>query len=188
MRRMVLKTTLREVENMSEQLNNQKGIISKFAEGPERLEQAITGLSDADLDASLSEDSWTIRHIVHHLADGDELWRLFIRQAMGDPGGGFALEWYWQMPQEEWSRRWAYRERTLGPSLSLYNAGRRCVVQLLEAKPDAWEQTLLIRWSNGEEQEVSVGWVVEMQTRHLEGHLKEIQKIKEACLERGDSP
>lgn len=162
---------------MNNSLKNQKEIISNFAKGPNRLEGAVAGLSDVDLDSALSKDSWTIRQIVHHLADGDEIWRIFIKQAIGNPGTRFSLDWYGQMPQNEWARQWAYAEREIDSSLRLYRAGRQQIVQLLEHAPDAWGKCLRVQWPNGVEQEVSVGWVVEMQSRHLDGHLEDICRI-----------
>ena len=165
---------------MNEQLSSQHEIIANHADGPKRLEVAITGLSATGLDVALSNDSWTIRQIVHHLADGDDIWKMFIKQAIGNPGGEFVLERYWQMSQDEWAERWAYRERVIEPSLALCRASRCHVVQLLEHTPGVWEKSMRIRWPDGEEQAVSVRWVVEMQTRHIEEHLGEIRRIREA--------
>jgi uncharacterized damage-inducible protein DinB len=36
---------------------------------PERLRAAVNGLSDAQLDTSYREGGWTVRQVVHHLAD-----------------------------------------------------------------------------------------------------------------------
>jgi hypothetical protein len=36
---------------------------------PERLSIAIAGLSDAQLDTPYREDGWTVRQVVHHVAD-----------------------------------------------------------------------------------------------------------------------
>jgi hypothetical protein len=36
---------------------------------PERLSAAVAGLSDAQLDTPYREDGWTVRQVVHHLAD-----------------------------------------------------------------------------------------------------------------------
>ena len=165
---------------MNEQLSSQHEIIANHADGPRRLETAIAGLSATGLDVALSNDSWTIRQIVHHLADGDDLWKAFVKQAIGNPGSEFVLEWYWQIPQDEWVERWAYREREIEPSLALYRASRCHIVQLLEHTPGVWEKRLRIRWPDGEEQDVSVRWVVEMQTRHIEDHLNEIREIRQA--------
>ena len=36
---------------------------------PERLSAAVAGLNDAQLDTPYREDGWTVRQVVHHLAD-----------------------------------------------------------------------------------------------------------------------
>jgi hypothetical protein len=165
---------------MSDQTTPQRDILAGYAAGPDRLEAAIAGLSAADLDLSLSSDSWSIRQIVHHIADGDDLWKEFIKRAIGNPEGEFILAWYWQIGQEEWARRWAYQEREIEPSLALFRAGRAHVVQLLAHRPETWSHTLLIRWPKGEEAQTSVEWVVAMQARHIDGHLEDILQIRNA--------
>ena len=162
---------------MNEQVSNQSDIVASYAAGPDRLEAAVAGLSAADLDLSLGSDSWSIRQIVHHIADGDDIWTGFIKRAIGDPSGEFSLAWYWHMAQDEWAGRWAYRERAIEPSLALFRANRAHVVQMLAHRPEAWSNTLLIRWPDGEEEQTSVGWVVAMQARHVLGHLDDVRHI-----------
>jgi len=164
---------------MSDQGRNQSDILASYAAGPDRLEAAIAGLFGADLDLALNEDNWSIRQIVHHIADGDDLWKGFVKRAIGDPVGEFTLAWYWQMPQDEWARRWAYQERAIEPSLALFRANRAHIVQLLAHRPEAWSNSLLIRWP-GEEAQTSVGWVVAMQARHIDGHVDDIRRIRAA--------
>jgi hypothetical protein len=53
-------------------------------------------------------------------------------------------------------------------------------VQLLERMPEVWEQSLLVTWSNEEEQEVKVAWVVKMQAQHVAGHLDDIRRARQA--------
>jgi uncharacterized damage-inducible protein DinB len=165
---------------MNDQPANRSDILASYAAGPDRLDAALAGLSEADLDLALSDDSWSIRQIVHHIADGDDLWKEFVKRAIGNPEGEFTLAWYWQIGQDEWARRWAYRERDIEPSLALFRASRAHVVQLLSHKPEAWSHTLLIRWPDGEEMHTSVEWVVAMQARHIDGHLDDIRRIREA--------
>jgi hypothetical protein len=165
---------------MSEPLSNQSEIIANYASGPDRLEAAITGLSDGELDMALSDDSWTIRQIVHHVTDGDDIWKQFIKRAIGNPEGEFTLQWYWEIPQDEWVKLWVYEERAIEPSLALFRANRAHIVQLLEHATDPWEKSLSIRWPNGETQEISVGWVVGIQAQHVEGHLDDMRRIREA--------
>ena len=165
---------------MNDQAGNRSDILASYAAGPDRLEAALAGLSEADLDLALSGDSWSIRQIVHHIADGDDLWKEFVKRAIGNPEGEFILAWYWQIGQAEWARRWAYRERAIEPSLALFRASRAHIVQLLAHRPEAWSHSLLIHWPNGEEMQTSVEWVVAMQARHVMGHLDDIRRIREA--------
>lgn len=43
--------------------------IDTLRRAPELLRQAVSGLSDAQLDTPYREGGWTIRQVVHHLAD-----------------------------------------------------------------------------------------------------------------------
>jgi uncharacterized damage-inducible protein DinB len=164
---------------MDEQMSNRETIIARYADGPNELETAIAGLSEGELDIAESDDAWTIRQIVHHVVDGDDIWKVFIKRAIGNPGGKFDLEWYWEMPQDEWVESWAYASREIEPSLALFRSNRGHIVQLLEHMPKAWERSLLVRWPNDEEQEVSVALVVEMQAQHVIGHVDDIRKARQ---------
>jgi hypothetical protein len=95
--------------------DSQTTIIARYADGPAQLEQALTGLHDADLDAPPAQGGWTIRQIVHHIVDGDDLWKPCIKAALGNEQGEFTLEWYWAVPQDTWADRWAYSGRPIGP-------------------------------------------------------------------------
>jgi len=159
---------------------DQSTTLSGYRNGPVLLEKAVHGLSETDLDLSRSSSSWTIRMVVHHVADGDEIWKSFIRQAIGDIGGEFKLQWYWQIPQDEWAKQWQYAQRAIEPSLAVFRANRTQTLQMIEHVPDAMSRRLLIRWPNGEEQEVAVGWVMEMQTQHVLEHVSDIGGIRKA--------
>ncbi|HTS29636.1 MAG TPA: bacillithiol transferase BstA [Bryobacteraceae bacterium] len=43
--------------------------IAVLAELPERLSEAVDGLDDAQLDTPYREGGWTVRQVVHHVAD-----------------------------------------------------------------------------------------------------------------------
>ena len=43
--------------------------ISKIEAAPGALRAALSGMSDAQLDSTYREGSWTLRQVVHHLAD-----------------------------------------------------------------------------------------------------------------------
>ncbi|UCC87301.1 MAG: DinB family protein [Anaerolineales bacterium] len=155
-----------------------QALLKRYTEGPEQLEAALADLEEASLDVAKTPDSWTIRQIVHHVADGDDLWSMCIKAALGDSRGLFSYCWYWEKPQAEWADNWTYAGREVEPSLALFRANRRHISQLLHQMPGAWEKYTLITLPDGEEEATSVREVVEMQTQHLEGHIEDIQAIR----------
>jgi hypothetical protein len=156
---------------------DQLGVIARYREGPTLLEDAVVGLKDAVLDAIPSKGGWTIREIVHHLADGDDIWKLYIKMALGNEQSEFALGWYRAVPQQTWGERWAYSRRSIDASLSLLKATRKHILQLLERVPDAWDRAAAVRKPDGEMERVPVGFVVQMQADHVLHHLKRIRDI-----------
>ena len=153
------------------------GVMARYREGPALLEEAVMNLTDADLDATPSGGGWTIRQIVHHVVDGDDIWKLGIKMALGNEQAEFALGWYWGMSQQTWGDRWAYSRRSLGASLSLLKAIRTHVLQLLESVPDAWDRAVVVRERDGEMEQVPVGFVIQMQADHVLHHIKRIRGI-----------
>lgn len=164
--------------SMPEQPHDPHEVLARYQDGPAQLQAALAGLSSADLDTAPDADDWTIRQIVHHIVDGDDIWKTFVKIALGNSAATFELQWYWDVPQTAWAESWAYASREIAPSLALFHANRRHVVQLLREIPDAWERSLTIKWPGGDLQQVTVGWVIEMQARHVMGHVEDIRRIR----------
>ena len=155
-----------------------ENVIDQYARCPNLLQNAVKGLAESDLDLSEGVGSWTIRQIIHHIVDGDDIWKLFIKRAVGQPNGTFDLSWYQQVPEQEyWSQAWGYADRAIAPSLALFRASRAHIVQILRLIPGSLDRQLTICKLDGSEKRVSVQDVVEMQTRHVVGHIADIQKI-----------
>lgn len=156
---------------------DQNSVLARYMDGPALLERTLNGLQDSDLDFISSQGGWTIRQIVHHIVDGDDLWKIFIKMALGNENAEFTLGWYWAFSQEEWVDRWAYKLRSIDVSLELLKANRRHVLQLLEKIPDGWHRAIDFRKHSGEIERLPVGFVVEMQADHVEHHVKRILSI-----------
>lgn len=159
-------------------MTDTQALLARYVEGPERLEAALAGLDGANLDVAEAPDSWPIRQIVHHIVDGDDLWSMCIKAALGDSRGLFSYLWYWEKPQDEWAEDWAYAGREIEPSLALFRANRDHISQLLRQIPGSWDKYAVLTLPDGEEKATSVRYVVEMQTRHVEGHIEDIQSIR----------
>jgi hypothetical protein len=165
---------------MLTQLDAREAILKQYADGPSLLDSALAGLSETDLDLALSDDSWTIRQIVHHIVDGDDLWKTCIKMALGNSDALFSLQWYTVRTQREWSESWAYSRRGIESSLALYRANRRHMVELLENFPGACERSIRFERPGKEEIHITVFDVVELHVDHLTEHIESIQAIRKA--------
>lgn len=142
-----------------------------------QLEKAVTELTDNDLDRLPEKGGWTIRHIVHHLADSVSIWDMFVRQALSRQQGEFPLRWYLEITQDEWSEIWNYASRDIEPALDLYRACLEHMVSLLELVDDPDQLALEISWKPKEKELVPLTEVVSFQPEHLAGHLENIKEI-----------
>lgn len=153
-------------------------VLARYEGGVALLESALSGLQDTALDMPPSQGGWTIRQIVHHIADGDDIWKTCIKMALGNEQAEFTLEWYRAFSQEEWADHWAYKLRSIDVSLELLKAIRSHVLQLLEQIPDGWNRAVEFRTRSGEIERLPVGFIVEMQADHVEHHVKRILAIR----------
>jgi hypothetical protein len=165
---------------MLTQTDTTKEIIAQYASGPALLESVLAGLSESDLDLAPGLDSWSIRQIVHHLVDGDDIWKTCIKTALGNSDALFTLQWYTEKQQMEWSEYWAYASRGLESSLALFRANRRHILDLLEHIPGACEKSVRLQRPNKPEIRITVFDVLELHVEHLEDHIKDIQAILQA--------
>ena len=166
---------------MEDQVLTPESILAAYANGPQQLEATVAGLDEAELDLALPTGGWTIRQTVHHITDGDDLWKTGVLAALGNPTGIFSLDWYWNMPsQDEWVESWRYGDRPIGLSLALFRANCVHLVDLIRRVPDAWERSVRIKWPGRPEGRITVGDIIAMQAGHGRGHIKEIRLICEA--------
>lgn len=163
---------------ISQKETDVNAVIALFLDGPRLIEQALSRLSAEELDAAPDAENWTIRQIVHHLADGDAIWAMAVRTALMDGEPIFDLSWYFTLSQIQWSRNWAYARREIRPALDLLAASRRLIVDLVQAVPCAWDCAVWVPWPNQEPGCISVGEILAMQGRHVCGHVEEIRRIR----------
>lgn len=158
---------------------NHDEILELFKQGPCILENAIADLSESEMDYIPSKGGWTIRQIVHHIADGDDFWKICIKMALGNEQAEFCLQWYQMFPQTEWAKCWNYENRSIEISMTLLKANRDHILQLLENVPDGWSKSVRFRKFDGKIEPMPVGAVVQIQADHVVHHVKRISEIRE---------
>lgn len=149
--------------------------IALFASMPDQLEQAIKGLSENQLDTARKEGRWTIRQLLHHIVDADDLTRAIIKAAIGNPGCRFNMEWY--SPDNSWDETMDYGGRGIEAALHLYRACHQHLEELLAHIPEAWDREVILQGPMaGGEKKLPVSYLVYSQTRHALYHLEQIKK------------
>ena len=115
-----------------------KQLIDSMAELPEQLKQAVTGLTGKQLDTPYREGGWTVRQVVHHLADSHMSAYCRYKLALTEENPAVS-----SFKEAAWAELADSRVTPVDVSLALVdNLHARWVVLLRSLKPADWERTL----------------------------------------------
>ncbi|EFH84352.1 DinB family protein [Ktedonobacter racemifer] len=151
-------------------------IIELYAQGPQRLKEALAGLAEQDLELAKAPGEWSLRQLVHHISDGDDLWMRVVKAALTRPGCQYSHDWY--TTDNASAELLDYVGRAIEPALLLYNANHEHILQLVRHLPDALECYVMFTWPGQEAQRFAVSNILYSQAVHTAVHCKEIQEIR----------
>ncbi len=145
-------------------------MIRKIEMLPALLDEVLRGLSDAQLDTPYRDGGWTVRQVVHHLADShmNALVRTKLILTEQNP----TLKPY---DQDAWSGL-ADSRLPLSPSIAILRGLHLRWVTLLKnlAEPD-WTRTAL----HPEVGEMTPEKIIGIYSRHGENHVAQIRSLRE---------
>lgn len=147
-------------------------LVALYSKAPDELEAALSGLSEADLNLSRTANSWPIRFIVHHIADGESLHMFEMKLALAFPGSTFTRPW--DTINETVPIIFDYAGRSIASSLALYRAINTHITELAQHVPDAWERYVVDEQGNKHTFES----VLHGMTGHAFEHIDEILEIR----------
>ena len=151
--------------------------LALYERGVEELEAMLANLSEPELDLKRADGEWSIRQIVHHIADGDDLWTMALKAALANSGCLYQHDWY--TPDNVCAESLDYASRAIEPALALFRANRAHVLQLVRHLPGAWERSIRFTASyQPEPLAVTVGELVKTQALHTFVHCDEIRQIR----------
>jgi len=152
-------------------------LLKHYLQLPDRLEAAIAGLSESDLD--LRGEGWSIRQYVHHTVEGELMWQLFLRAILGTNGIEFPIQWYFAISQDEWAERWVSAKRAVEPTLALFRASTSSLAELLRhVEPGAWKHFGRVTWPSAKEETcLTVRDIVLIHISHMDQHETDIREI-----------
>jgi hypothetical protein len=112
-----------------------KALIQKYKDGYAAVADALTGITDDELDRHPAPGKWSAREIVHHLADSEMTAAIRLRLLIAEDRP--AIRGY---DQEEFARRLHY-DRPIGPSLEAFRAARDTTGLILDRMGSAeWQR------------------------------------------------
>ncbi|MDQ5825645.1 MAG: DinB family protein [Chloroflexota bacterium] len=146
--------------------------LALYMQAPHELQSIMMEIGEGELDLLQRPGGWTIRQIVHHLADADAMQLPRIKMALAEPGRTWVSNAY--SPQG-WSDSVDYARMAVGASVNLFVAIREHVAELLQhLPPEAWERYTV----NAHGERTSVGSGIGMLASHALEHIDEIIDIR----------
>lgn len=145
--------------------------LAQLAEAPAKLRAAVDGLSDARLDTPYREGGWTVRQVVHHLADAQMNW--YIRPKLAVTEDVPVTKTY---AEQLWAELADARTCPVEPSLRIYEGvTARWGIFFGSLTPAEW----LKKFQNPEWGTLTVEDVLRgmaWHSRHHTAHITELRK------------
>lgn len=154
-------------------LNDHGPAIAELAALPEKLREAVEGLGAPQLDTPYREGGWTVRQLVHHLADSHMNAYVRVRLALTE-------DWPTIKPYDEklWAGLPDASAAPLEPSLAiLAGLHQRWVLLLRSLTGEQWQRGYA-HPENGRQTLAEVTALYSWHSRHHVAHIAELRKRK----------
>ena len=163
---------------MSSTTQSREEALALFLSGAERLAAGVEGLTEASLDLSKAPGEWTIRQMVHHVADDGDAWSMPLKKAIAISGAPIRFEGF--PGNDAWAEAMAFDRRGIQASLGLIKAHRQVMAELARYFADGWDsRCVVIVDEHGKEvQAVALGQIISIVAEHLIDHVAAIESIK----------
>jgi uncharacterized damage-inducible protein DinB len=145
--------------------------IDTIAETPARLRAAVAGLNDQQLDTPYRDGGWTVRQLVHHVADSHMHAFLRTRYALAEQAPTITA-----YDEKAWAELPDTRAMPAEVSLSLLDALHQRWVHLLRATPPASFARTIQHPENGP---MTVDSIVNTYSWHGRHHTAHVTGLRE---------
>ena len=143
--------------------------IARIAACPPALRAAVEDLSDEQLDTPYREGGWTVRQVVHHLADSHANAYLRFRWVVSEDNT--TIKTY---DQDVWAT-FEDMKMPIGPSLTLLDGLHQRWVRFIETLPeDAWSRKAM----HPERGEISLEDFLNIYSEHGDNHVRQITDLR----------
>jgi len=153
-------------------------MINAFTGALDDLDTVLARVPDEGWDWVEKDGEWSIRQVVHHLAEDCNVYAFIIERGLATPG---CKVFFGEFPGNmEWSSLLAWNERPVENARELMHAHRKYLAELVGHFPERWENTVnFYNESNEKLAEQSVEEMMVMLTKHMQEHVEMVFKILE---------
>ncbi len=149
-----------------------RDLVARFRRGHAELAAALRGVAPDELDWRPSPETWSVREIVHHVADADTMAAERLRRILTEEAPPIAA-----YDEAVLARRLRYRERPIDAALRAIEALRATAAELLDGLTEAdWSRA----GTHSEEGRYSVERWLEFNATHASDHAAQIQDTRAA--------
>jgi uncharacterized damage-inducible protein DinB len=144
--------------------------ITALRELPAKLREAVASLSDEQLNTTYREGGWTLRQVVHHIADSHL--NAFIRAKLIITEDHPTVKPY---DQDLWAMLSDAKDYPIESSLSIIDGVQARLAAVFEsATPEQMSRTA----HHPEDGELSLEQILDRYATHGEGHLQQISGLR----------
>ena len=120
-------------------LNMRTNLLSQLSDAPDRLRAAVSGLSESQLETPYRPGGWTVRQVVHHLADAYMNW--YIRTKLALTEDAPAIRTY---DEARWAKLNDARTAPLDHSMTLIEGLTRRWAMLFDSlSKQEWKRSIV---------------------------------------------
>lgn len=149
-----------------------KKLIAQYRDGYAAISEALLRISPEELDAKPGPGKWSVREIVHHLADSETTSAVRLRRLLAEDRP--LIQGY---DQDEFARR-LYYQRPYEASLELFKYVRLSNAELLEClEPADW----LREGTHSESGRYTVDTWLTIYADHAHKHARQIRAARSAA-------
>jgi DinB superfamily len=145
-------------------------VIASIEQLPADMRRAVAGLADAHLDTPYRPGGWTVRQVVHHVADAHMVVNTRARIALTEDNPPVKM---WD--HATWAELSDAKSMPIDDSLAILDAAHRRLVHLLRTlAADQWRRTM----THPEWGVVSIDDLIELCAWHGEHHTAHVTQLR----------
>jgi hypothetical protein len=148
-----------------------RSLIDQYDTGAQKLQQAIAGLTEADLHAKPVPGKWSTHQVVLHMADSEAAIADRIRRIIAEDEPTLL---YWD--ETKFSQKLHYEKQSTADALELIRLTRRQTVRILRSIGELEFERVGVHSVRGR---MSLRNVISAANGHLDHHLKFVREKRE---------